>query len=98
MCIRDRILGKMVAAIVVVLLIVIFTCCSRPYTAEHATTGETVRDGRFIAYDNGTVLDTRTKLMWAAKDNGSDINLSLIHISEPTRLGMISYAVFCLKK
>src|SRR5450756_1634641 len=23
---------------------------------------------------------------------------SLIHISEPTRLGMISYAVFCLKK
>src|SRR5450759_2330093 len=26
------------------------------------------------------------------------IGLSLIHISEPTRLGMISYAVFCLKK
>src|SRR5665648_719471 len=25
------------------------------------------------------------------------IELSLIHISEPTRLGMISYAVFCLK-
>src|SRR5665648_1118682 len=31
---------------------------------------------------------------------GSDdlLDLSLIHISEPTRLGMISYAVFCLKK
>src|SRR5450759_1471916 len=33
---------------------------------------------------------------------GDDIrcmyHLSLIHISEPTRLGMISYAVFCLKK
>src|SRR5450756_148711 len=27
-----------------------------------------------------------------------EIGLSLIHISEPTRLGMISYAVFCLKK
>src|SRR5450756_3170677 len=27
-----------------------------------------------------------------------EIDLSLIHISEPTRLGMISYAVFCLKK
>src|SRR5450756_2681926 len=27
-----------------------------------------------------------------------DMGLSLIHISEPTRLGMISYAVFCLKK
>src|SRR5450756_1913523 len=24
------------------------------------------------------------------------VDLSLIHISEPTRLGMISYAVFCL--
>ena len=35
---------------------------------------EIKRDGRFIAYDNGTVLDTRTSLMWAAKDNGSDIN------------------------
>ena len=30
--------------------------------------------------------------------NELSINLSLIHISEPTRLGMISYAVFCLKK
>src|SRR5450756_3216399 len=29
---------------------------------------------------------------------GSLALLSLIHISEPTRLGMISYAVFCLKK
>src|SRR5450759_2749050 len=28
----------------------------------------------------------------------SVLRLSLIHISEPTRLGMISYAVFCLKK
>ena len=26
------------------------------------------------------------------------LNLSLIHISEPTRLRRISYAVFCLKK
>ena len=28
----------------------------------------------FIAYSNGTVLDTRTGLMWAAKDNGDDIS------------------------
>ena len=39
----------------------------------------------------------------AAKEAGADYvgldeYLSLIHISEPTRLGMISYAVFCLKK
>ena len=39
-----------------------------------ATAKETARDGRFIAYDNGTVLDTRTNLMWAAKDNGRNIN------------------------
>src|SRR5450759_5836494 len=30
-------------------------------------------------------------------NNNATVNLSLIHISEPTRLGMISYAVFCLK-
>jgi hypothetical protein len=35
--------------------------------------GEKARDGRFIAYDNGTVLDTKTNLMWADKDNGSTI-------------------------
>jgi len=38
------------------------------------TAKEVKRDGRFIAYDNGTVLDTSTNLMWAVKDNGSDIN------------------------
>ena len=47
------------------------TMAKRP---SQPTTGETARDGRFIAYDNGTVLDTRTNLMWAAKDNGSNIN------------------------
>src|SRR5674476_805492 len=31
-------------------------------------------------------------------DQGLDPNLSLIHISEPTRQAEISYAVFCLKK
>ena len=38
------------------------------------TAGEAGRDGRFIAYNNGTVSDTQTGLMWAAKDNGSNIN------------------------
>src|SRR5665648_1283779 len=33
----------------------------------------------------------------AVKKEDAD-KISLIHISEPTRLGMISYAVFCLKK
>lgn len=33
---------------------------------------EIERDGRFIAYDNGTVLDKESGLMWAARDNGAD--------------------------
>src|SRR5450756_1353034 len=32
-----------------------------------------------------------------AREARTSHELSLIHISEPTRLGMISYAVFCLK-
>ena len=39
--------------------------------AVFAFAGEKVR---FVASDNGTVLDARTKLMWAAKDNGEKIN------------------------
>ncbi|MGV8056519.1 MAG: caspase family protein [Smithellaceae bacterium] len=38
------------------------------------TAKEIKRDGRFIAYDNGTVLDTNTNLMWAARDNGYNAN------------------------
>lgn len=39
-----------------------------------AFAGEKARDGRFIAYDDGTVIDTQTNLMWADEDNGSNIN------------------------
>src|SRR5450756_3068652 len=34
---------------------------------------------------------------WPRPSDSPRAGLSLIHISEPTRLGMISYAVFCLK-
>ena len=34
---------------------------------------ETRRDGQFIAFDDGTVKDSGTGLMWACKDNGTDI-------------------------
>jgi len=67
-----KLLGTMLVIISVVILIVILICCSKPYV-EHTTMVETTKDVRFIAYDNGTVLDTKTKLMWATKDNGSDI-------------------------
>ena len=32
------------------------------------------RAGQFVAYDNGTVKDTMTGLMWASKDNGENID------------------------
>src|SRR5450759_4377747 len=40
----------------------------------------------------------KTRRVTLAPEHVTALNLSLIHISEPTRLGMISYAVFCLKK
>src|SRR5450759_3565447 len=48
--------------------------------------------GVFIAEMFNTVIELSIDL------STPEYNLSLIHISEPTRLGMISYAVFCLKK
>jgi len=39
-----------------------------------STANKIRRDGRFIAYSDGTVLDTNTNLMWAEKDNGAGIN------------------------
>ncbi|MGD9058107.1 MAG: DUF1566 domain-containing protein [Desulfobacterales bacterium] len=33
-----------------------------------------IASDRFVAYGDGTVTDTKTGLMWAAKDNGGPIN------------------------
>src|SRR5678815_65290 len=53
------------------------------------------RDFHFVSYDGTPANEKRgiveTGPMWY-------LMLSLIHISEPTRLLSISYAVFCLKK
>src|SRR5450756_2958402 len=43
----------------------------------------------------GLEIQKQTKAQIGEKV-GALLELSLIHISEPTRLGMISYAVFCL--
>jgi len=51
-----------------VVLLLLFSCAVFAYAAEIG------KDGSFVAYDDGTVLDKRTGLMWAAKDNGKDIN------------------------
>ena len=44
------------------------------YKMERAEASVLKKDGRFIAYVDGTVLDTSTNLMWAAKDNGNRID------------------------
>src|SRR5450759_2252778 len=56
----------------------------------------------FHKYWNPTTVETIKKYLVMREQYNVPIwmgeSLSLIHISEPTRLGMISYAVFCLKK
>eukprot|EP00658_Telonema_sp_P-2_P037574 TRINITY_DN27019_c0_g1_i1.p1 TRINITY_DN27019_c0_g1~~TRINITY_DN27019_c0_g1_i1.p1 ORF type:complete len:116 (-),score=15.39 TRINITY_DN27019_c0_g1_i1:104-451(-) len=51
------------------------------------------------SYFNVLEWDREDRRLFAAGEQGTvDVFLSLIHISEPTRLLSISYAVFCLKK
>ena len=54
-----------------------------------------------VGHHPGSALRRKTAGVPAgapAQGSATVRGLSLIHISEPTRLGMISYAVFCLKK
>ena len=57
----------------------------------------------FTIKDRLSLLGRRLMFVigYSSKDNNLSevvLNLSLIHISEPTRQAEISYAVFCLKK
>src|SRR5659263_452276 len=52
---------------------------------------------RFVVDAAGDAELEVTGLAWRCEVSAQVFELSLIHISEPTRLGMISYAVFCLK-
>jgi hypothetical protein len=42
--------------------------------AEKAAPKETGKDGQFTAFDDGTVLDTKTNLMWSARDNRTGLS------------------------
>src|SRR5450756_2884367 len=71
----------------------------------HIDAGKTTTTERILYYTGktykmGEVHDGAAVMDWMVQEQerGITITLSLIHISEPTRLGMISYAVFCLKK
>ncbi len=61
-------LGKISTIIAIFILMV--TCIA----VKPSLAGEETSDGRFIAYDDGTVWDTLNDLLWAARDNGSNIN------------------------
>lgn len=71
---------NMVLLVLTLCLLFVFSACGvskvkpSPQSARKEIQTEKARDDRFIAYDNGTVLDTSTTLMWAAKDNGRDSN------------------------
>src|SRR5450759_5865659 len=55
------------------------------------------RIGEKYILHSGFITNCKMPQPWW-RMRGKTFDLSLIHISEPTRLGMISYAVFCLKK
>ena len=58
----------------VVILMLLSGCATmEPYCVSKPVIKVVASDGRFIAYEDGTVLDKQTHLMWASKDNGSDI-------------------------
>src|SRR5450756_1144505 len=83
-------------------------CSPKPTKLREAPTKVTQPTSRAIFVKTGDrqLGKISRKRMWnllvpvnsAAMTKYSLRKLSLIHISEPTRLGMISYAVFCLKK
>ena len=57
-------------------LIILSTACSATHSTVSVNSGVTEigRSERFVAYDNGTVKDLTTGLMWAATDNGGPIS------------------------
>ena len=73
------------------------------YCREHRDVlgSSNLKDIKDYCLQNGITFLTTLDFLYYAfcrKKLSAEECLSLIHISEPTRLGMISYAVFCLKK
>src|SRR5450759_3464748 len=69
---------------------------------EYVSPEELISMSKTLPFDKSVSLFTDfskkylNKIIVDPLNNKKEIGLSLIHISEPTRLGMISYAVFCL--
>src|SRR5450759_5692488 len=73
-----------------------FEECTLPVAPNFDNNIAVPKDGKLITLIKGKLSDF--DLQYEAYFLNNNKYLSLIHISEPTRLGMISYAVFCLKK
>src|SRR5678815_4802704 len=75
-------------------------CIIKMFTVEHAMT-QFMKHDKFLFQVSGRapidLVNEHFVRFFLTVGTLSD-NLSLIHISEPTRLLSISYAVFCLKK
>src|SRR5450756_889119 len=73
------------------------TTPARSPTRRWRVMGSGGRPHHDVPYDSEERPCRRTTLPArpALRRGRPDLVLSLIHISEPTRLGMISYAVFC---
>eukprot|EP00658_Telonema_sp_P-2_P000182 TRINITY_DN10059_c0_g1_i1.p1 TRINITY_DN10059_c0_g1~~TRINITY_DN10059_c0_g1_i1.p1 ORF type:complete len:102 (+),score=39.30 TRINITY_DN10059_c0_g1_i1:178-483(+) len=86
MCIRDR----------------VSTAVVEPYNAVLATHSLLEHTDVAVMLDNEAIYDICRRCLDIERPTYTNLNrlisLSLIHISEPTRLLSISYAVFCLKK
>ena len=83
---------KQVTAACLMAATMLFSGCT-PNISEYAARAQ--QAGK--SFWEGETTDAMAQDSDAAA-TADDETLSLIHISEPTRLGMISYAVFCLKK
>lgn len=65
---------KLIIVIISIFAIIVMITSSGFSGEKKKAVKEIKKDGHFIAYDNGTVKDTKTGLIWAAKGNGKDIN------------------------
>src|SRR5665648_611674 len=66
----------------------------RDYIRSFCNSGDTVKDkaGAYLSEIVSSVGNSIHRMPYATETTKLDVLLSLIHISEPTRLGMISYA------
>ena len=71
---KGHVMKRLIIVIISIFAITAMITSSGFSGEKKETVKEIEKDGHFIAYDNGTVKDTKTGLIWAAKGNGKDIN------------------------